>query len=87
MKRTPRGGKFWPISRLATVMEVSQASVVAAARLTGKAILPGGVVWFAAKDGKRGRPDRGFIEESHRANLAESRQQARQQAEDKSVVC
>ena len=58
-------------------MEVSPASIVASARLTGKAVLPGGMVWFSTKSGKPGRPDRDFISEAIRADLAAARQQAR----------
>ena len=65
-----RRGRFWTVSELAAALEVSQASVVASARITGKALV-GGMLWFPA------RPHRTFIGEAHRANIADQRQAAR----------
>ena len=67
-------------------MEVSLASVVSAARLTGKPVL-GDKIWFASKDGKMGSPSRLFLEEAIRDHLATQAQAARRQAAEKRDSC
>lgn len=75
--RPRRGGRFWSVNELAQVLEISVGSVIAAAKITGKVVMPGGLIWFARRDGQPSRPGRDFIGEAHRANLASQRQQAR----------
>lgn len=58
-------------------LEVSPSSVVNAARICQKAILPGGLIWFARQDEQSSRPGRDFISESIRAHLADAAQEAR----------
>ena len=56
---------------MATCLEVSQASIVAGAKITGRPVI-GGMIFFPR------RPDRDFIGESHRSHLANQRQAERQ---------
>lgn len=70
-----RRGRFWKISDLAACMEVSQADIVASAKICNHPITVGGLIWFPK------RPHRDFIGEAHRANQSrlsmESRRDAR----------
>lgn len=74
MKNGRQKGRFWPISKLATRLEVSQSSVVAAARICQLPVLPGGVIRLPATKCAQ-RTD--FIGEAVRSHQAESRQRAR----------
>lgn len=75
MNRKPRPRlKPWKVADLAAIMEVSIASVTAAARITGRAIV-GGMIYLPSTPSRRE-----FIGEAHRAHLANERMEERKSA-------